>query len=954
MATIKGTSGDDRLNGTDGGDSIDGGAGKDTIEAGGGDDTVDGGAGDDAMTGGAGVDTLSFASASNGVTVNLLSGSSTGHGADTFSGFEAVVGSNFDDLLISSRTGATLNGGGGTDIFVLFDGADVVDGGDDRRLDFANYEFVGPVTVNLSITGPQNTGGGGIDTLIRVEGVTGSGFDDVLTGNSVGNVFLGGLGNDRLDGVGGHDGAAYSDGARVRGITVDLQLSGGPQTIDAVSGEQETLVSIERLYGSRFDDRLFGDAGDNGFGGGPGDDLMDGRGGFDWVSYFEATSGVTASLATRDWQNTVGAGTDKLVDIEMLIGSRWNDNLAGGAGDDLLAGTGGNDRLDGGFGRDTAVYGADHNIARGVVVDLSITGPQDTLGEGVDTLVNIEDLAGSDLDDQLTGDAGANRLAGAYGADTLRGGGGDDILTGEVDETRIADQESFGAPGNDQLYGEGGNDVLHGGLGDDLFDGGAGVDTASFERSLARVNVDLRTSGPQSTGEGSDTFVSVEKVIGSGFDDVIVGRDGDSGSLAQDDRLLGRAGSDILRGGGGSDQLDGEAGNDIIDGGDGFDYFTLAIIFSESTGPLTADLAITGPQNTGHGMDTLISIEGLTGAGGNDVLRGNGEANVLTGQGGADVLEGRGGADTLFAGSFIDGRDASNNTLRGGAGDDTLFGGQGADILDGGLDRDTASYALALSAVSVNLALTSPQATGSGADTLIGIEDLVGSRFDDALSGNAQANALSGGEGNDGLFGGGGDDRLDGGAGADTARYTGARSDYAVLTLEDGRVQVTDLRKKPIDGVDLLTSVETLSFSDGSLATAVAAEQPVTIPGGKKDGSAIYGGSGRDQLAGGHYADQLFGRGGDDILAGGRGDDRLTGGAGADLFVFGKKGGDDTITDFQLGVDHLRLEKHVRVTGLSQKDVDGNGVLDAVIAFNDGSVTLLNVGALTGFDGLLA
>ncbi|MDB5439631.1 MAG: family beta-propeller repeat protein [Caulobacteraceae bacterium] len=149
------------------------------------------------------------------------------------------------------------------------------------------------------------------------------------------------------------------------------------------------------------------------------------------------------------------------------------------------------------------------------------------------------------------------------------------------------------------------------------------------------------------------------------------------------------------------------------------------------------------------------------------------------------------------------------NQLTGDSGDDILEGKGGDDRLDGGVGLDTASYASARAGVHVSLLLTAAQATGAaGTDTLVSIENLTGSAFDDQLTGNGGANVLSGGAGVDVLTGGAGNDSLDGGADVDTAVFSGAKSAYGV-TSNGGAVTVTGP-----DGTDTLTNVEFLQFSD--------------------------------------------------------------------------------------------------------------------------------------------
>src|SRR5262249_9970914 len=233
------------------------------------------------------------------------------------------------------------------------------------------------------------------------------------------------------------------------------------------------------------------------------------------------------------------------------------------------------------------------------------------------------------------------------------------------------------------------NATLIGGPGVNVLDGGAGRDTASYAQAAAAVHVDLGISGPQATGGArTDTLVSIEDVVGSPFDDTLIGN-------AVQNRLSGGAGNDVLV----------AFGNDILDGGAGNDtaVFTTAV---------TIDLAISGPQADGS---TLIGIENITASAGFDTLKGDGGANRLMGGDNGDILMGRGGDD----------------------------------ILDGGNGSDTASYADATAGVTVDLSITGPQNTGEGFDTLISIENVTGSAFADTLKGTSGNNILNGGAGDD-------------------------------------------------------------------------------------------------------------------------------------------------------------------------------------------------------------
>ena len=210
-------------------------------------------------------------------------------------------------------------------------------------------------------------------------------------------------------------------------------------------------------------------------------------------------------------------------------------------------------------------------------------------------------------------------------------------------------------------------------------------------------------------------------------------------------RISGRDGADVLTGGGAGDEIDGGAGDDAIDGGPGFDIAD----YATSVLPVSIDLAAAGPQDGGSlGRDTLASIEYLAGGEAGDLLRGAAGNEFLDGGLGDDVLEGRGGDDGLF----------------------------------GDLGSDTASYATAGGPVTVDLALTTAQATGAaGTDTLEEIENLTGGPDTDVLRGTAGPNALDGGLGGDALFALEGDDTVNARDGGPDTVNCGPGTDRATV-----------------------------------------------------------------------------------------------------------------------------------------------------------------------------
>jgi len=222
---------------------------------------------------------------------------------------------------------------------------------------------------------------------------------------------------------------------------------------------------------------------------------------------------------------------------------------------------------------------------------------------------------------------------------------------------------------------------------------------------------------------------------------------------------------------------------------------------------------------------------------------------------GADVIFAGGGADTIDGG-------AGNDTISGDDGNDLLRGNVGADVLIGGAGIDTAIYTESAAGVNVSLVAGVVGAGGTAAgDTLFEIENLIGSNFNDTLTGDGLANTLNGGNGNDALDGGAGNDVLGGGAGADVL----------------------------IGGVGIDTAV----YTDSAAGVAVSLVAGVVGVGGTAAGDTLFqmenltGSNFADTLTGDGFANTLTGGGGNDVLNGGGGNDILDGGVGSDTLISG-------------------------------------------------------------------
>ncbi len=166
------------------------------------------------------------------------------------------------------------------------------------------------------------------------------------------------------------------------------------------------------------------------------------------------------------------------------------------------------------------------------------------------------------------------------------------------------------------------------------------------------------------------------------------------------------------------------------------------------------------------GTNNVNSAEIIVGTDGNDTINGNGGFyDGIYGGSGNDTINGGTGSDWLRGGG-------GNDNLNGAAGNDNLRGDDGYDILNGGVGIDRADYRNSDEGVTVNLALGKALNDGFGTeDTLIGMENVRGSGFDDSIIGDGNDNGLRGMAGDDTLTGAGGNDTLQGEDGFDTYRF---------------------------------------------------------------------------------------------------------------------------------------------------------------------------------------
>jgi Ca2+-binding RTX toxin-like protein len=470
-------------------DSIAGNVGDDTLHGGGGNDWINGNAdndqifgddGDDDLTGGNGVD---FASGGNN---NDTFFEYTKDGSDTYDGGDGIDTINFSKSTVRQ--------------FI-----------DTRPTNEKEWYF----GTNSSWKSIENFIGSFNDDVIllsntdNVDNVIDGHFgDDLLGGGSGADKLLGYYGNDRLFGGAGKDRlyGGNDDDKAYGGADSDLIVGGKGDDYLLGQGSEDKILGgadEDTIYGGSSGDLLYGEKGEDYIFGGIGNDRVEGGDGIDRV-YGE------------DGEDRVYGGNDR----DFLYGGEGYDQLFGGDGNDYMVGGTQNDELTGGEGADR-LFGqdGDQDIAGFFDAQSAVTVRLDlgtgTAGEAKgDTYSGIEGVYGSQFGDIIVGSGINNYLAGFAGADLLQGLGGQDTLRG----------------------GDG-VDFLDGGADADILNGGEDFDYAVYLTAKAGVTVNLATPSANTGDAAGDTFLSIEGIGGSNFNDVLVGDSGGNiigGGLGQD------------------------------------------------------------------------------------------------------------------------------------------------------------------------------------------------------------------------------------------------------------------------------------------------------------------------------------------------------------------------------------------------------------------------------------
>jgi serralysin len=860
---------------------------------------------------GGGIDTYDMSNYAGGVNINLAPGGSsitseaqranlgagnqaqgTVYNALLFNGnlasiIENAIGGAGDDTLSGNEVANVLTGNGGADNLYGGDGADTLNG--DAGNDFMK-------------------GGAGADTL------NGGADNDTLKG---------GGGADALNGGAGSDTADYSDMTGPVTVNLGTGATGG----DAAG---DTFNSIENVTGTGGGDTITGDGNANILTGNDGGDVLDGGSGIDTLYGGDGDDTLNGGLFK---DNSYGGNGN---DFFNIIGSDFADNVYGGADSDTLNLIG---WTNGGFSFNVNLATQNYQL----VPNLGSDYTYDVQG--------VENVWGTDFNDTLTGDGNANALKGGGGADTIVGGGGIDILYGGDGSDTITDSNN-----NDVDGGDGDDTIINTFVFNGTWNGGNGNDTIdlSGDNFSAAINLSLASF----TAFGA-TFSNFENAVGTQGTDTITGSTGANvlsgaggadtiNAGGGDDTLNGDAGNDILNGGSGTDNLYGGANNDTLNGGSfednsyggaGDDTFLVTVAdFGDNVygGADTDLLNLSGWTNAGIAFDVNLQTQiyqflpnafgtdGVYDVQGVENVIGSNFNDTITGDGAINILNGGGGDDALY----------------GGAGNDDLYGDAGADAMDGGLGND--EYFVSdltdstIETVGVGGGYDIVRATTASWTLSANTERLIFTDIGNHTGkGNVLDNILNGNAGLDKfLIDLGGADTFSGGSGSDTF---------------DARTSVNGININLITGIhggdaagDTFSSIEKFFGSNTANDTMITGAARADFSGfGGND--TLTGGASIDKLNGNSGNDTLSGGAAQDTLNGGTGNDTMTGGSGGDTFLYVDFAfGQDTVTDYQDGLDYFKFFSAV-ANSFADFSIVGNGTSNVTVSLIADPLNSINV-----------
>ncbi|MFL6843435.1 MAG: M10 family metallopeptidase C-terminal domain-containing protein [Allosphingosinicella sp.] len=875
-------------------------------------------------------------------------------------GNDVLSGGDGNDVLIGLAGTDTLDGGNGDDLLIGGAGNDTLIGG--AGSDTANYnDATSAVTVNLSVAGPQNTGGSGSDTLSGIENLTGSAFGDTLTGDAGANRLAGGDGDDTLDGGGGTDTATYVGARSGYAITMVTDSSGhvigfsSVDDTDSSNGDSGTdaLTSIEKL---QFADSTL-DLGQP-------------------VQLFDGGGNLVGTFSTI--QAAVDASSDGYR-ISAAAGT-YNENVTVNKDvtiDGPNAGVAGN----GARGAEAVVNGLFSIVADGVTLNgLKITGAP-LYGQDITAIfVNNDNATLTNL--ILDGPGNG------YGIQTTYNGGvtglvlSNSLVTEWDAGTYFNPTTGFTATGNS--FTGNGNDLLG-----DGWAAGSFIDNNSFANSVG-------------SHIGYGTYLSVEDMrnfvgtnntfTGTGSRAVGIFAYGDGTPGGQDvtgteyadgffgsEFVAGSGDDSTFHGLGGNDSMYGGSGNDIFDGGSGIDtssYDGVATIAETATG-WTVTTAT-------EGTDTLANVE-IVNDSASGVIRLVGHGGYATIQ---DAINASNNGDTIIvaSGTWTENLAVNKDVTILGAnnhGIDATAARGAESVIDGQIIVTAAGATLdgfkligdapgsygntAVEVQASNFALLNSILAGDGDTAILVFAGTTGLDVGhNRISGYSIGAYVGGGTTTGSIH----DNLFQGDGGPATGLGNGVNSESSHVAIANnhfdgiyaGTLNIVPFGPDTVDlnsyitgntitnsGIDrpvqiqpsnLTHNITGTDFNEAFSGDIAAGSYGVTgafsFDGRGGDDKAWGAGEG-DTLAGGSGNDMLFGNGGNDTLRGDSGNDTLDGGSGTDTAAYA---GPATISE--------------NGTSWSVTDAGGTDALTSVEIVDDGASGKTLLVGLDGYSTIQA
>ncbi len=896
---VEGGAGNDRLYGGNGDDALWGGVDSDTLYGDDGDDLLYGnadndrfygGAGADYLDGGTGIDFVGYIDSSEGVTVDLETGSGLGGDAegDVLVSIEYLLGSSHADILCGDGNDNHINGGGGQDTLFGGDGDDVLGYFILESYDDSDYNWTSDHPLALD-EACRMDGGNGNDTLF------GGHYSDILFGGNDNDLLSGGMGHDILRGGEGDDvlvsGTTYEtpdtsycnilEGGAGDDIYQPDCIWGGVNVIDDEEGSNVVqLIDIKRAP-----------------------DLASFNVGFTTVDMDQLSS-----IMTIDWRDSLEA-EDQLrqYSLEFSQSQTW---CPPAMYQDLYI------AYNGGLGGVATVIRGGRNPELDFTYEFA-NGEVYSHAELLEqVMARYQSPYYGDDDDHIVGENWGNLFWAGGGDDTISGGAGDDTF--------------YGQGGSDFLYGNAGDDVLEGGLGNDCLQGGSGKDTYLFNQGDGQdvlVDFDLASSfdtllfgegicaaailAVKMQGEQNDLILffqnSTDQIRIAGYFDMEYEGEVDAPYNGQverftfadgtvwnasdiDDHVVENHAPEIT---GSFPELQSRVGEffsfvipgDVIIDPDSWDTLSYEIGLPEGNALPTwlhfdpASRTLSGTpdeQNLGH-LELVVSVQDRCGVFAQqelvlDILPLNRAPESVIPLPDMQSTWGQLCNSTIASGSFVD---PDGDVLAYSA---TLADGTPlpAWLIFNPLAQTFTGVPFSLETINVRVSATDGDgATASDVFELrvVNQPTLSGDSGSDTLRGSCGNDVIWGLAGNDILRGGAGADLLDGGDGIDTADYRD--SDAAVLV---------DLSTGAAEGGtaegDMLFAIENIFGSPAADSLTGSSVRNVLVGYGGND--LLFGLAGNDVLRGEDGADSLFGGAGNDVLRGGMGADKLDGGDGTD------------------------------------------------------------------------